>query len=98
MRIESVSRRRRSPVDNQGMKRAVAGIVVILSLAGPAMAAEQSPATALNSQEVAIGSALTVTATETITTIGLVATITKTPGVVNSASREGAYSQKPFIN
>ena len=61
------------------------------------MAAEQSAATAL-SQEVAIGSALTVTATETITTIGLVATITKTPGVVNSASREGAYPQKPFIN
>ena len=63
------------------MKRAVAGIaVIILSLAGPAMAAEQ-PA---SSQEVAIGSALTVTATETITQVGLVVTITKTPGYLGS--------------
>jgi hypothetical protein len=59
------------------MKRAVAGIaVIILGLAGPAMAAEQSA----SSQEVAIGSALTVTATETITQVGLVVTITKTSG------------------
>jgi hypothetical protein len=69
------------------MKRAVAGIaVIILGLAGPAMAAEQSSATASSSQEVAIGSALTVTATETITQIGLVVTVTKTPGYVGSGS------------
>jgi hypothetical protein len=63
------------------MKRAVAGIaVIILTLAGPAMAGEQSSATAStsSSQAVEIGSALTVTATETITTIGLVVTITRT--------------------
>ena len=44
------------------------------------MAGEQSSATALSpaSQAVEIGSALTVTATETVTTIGLVVTITRT--------------------
>ena len=70
-------------VDIQGMKRAVAGIaIIILGLAGPAMAAEQSA----SSQEVAIGSALTVTATETISQVGLVVTITKTPVYVGSGS------------
>jgi hypothetical protein len=65
------------------MKRAVAGIaIIILGLAGPAMAAEQSA----SSQEVAIGSALTVTATETISQVGLVVTITKTPVYVGSGS------------
>ena len=73
------------------MKRAVAGIAVtILTLAGPAMATEQVSATASN-QEVAIGSALTVTATETITTVGLVVTITRTP--TSSGPVEGTYPQ-----
>ncbi len=81
MRIGSVSRGSLPAVDIQGMKRAVAGIaVIILGLAGPAMAAEQTA----SSQQVAIGSALTVTATETITQVGLVVTITKTPGYAGS--------------
>ena len=81
MRIGSVSRGSLPAVDIQGMKRAVAGIaVIILGLAGPALAAEQSA----SSQEVAIGSALTVTATETITQVGLILTITKTPGYAGS--------------
>ena len=54
--------------------------VIILGLAPPAMAAEQSA----SNQEVAIGSALTVTAKETITQVGLVVTITKNPGYVGS--------------
>ena len=79
------------------MKRAVAGIaVVILSLAVPAMAAEQPSATAFNSQQVAIGSALTVTATETIETIGLVVTVTKTPRFEGSGPVEGTYSPQSF--
>ena len=92
MGIGSVPRRRHSPVDTQGMKRAVAGIaVIILTLAGPAVAAEQSSSTA-SSQAVEIGSALTVTATETITMIGLVVTITRTP----AGSSEGPYPPQSF--
>ena len=70
------------------MKRAVAGIaVILLGLAGPVTATEQFPP----SQEVEIGSALTVTATESITTIGLVVTITSTPRFTDSGPVEGTY-------
>ena len=59
------------------------------------MAGEQSSATASSptSQAVEIGSALTVTATETITTIGLVVTITRTPA---GSGPVGTYQSKAF--
>jgi hypothetical protein len=78
------------------MKRAVAGIAIMIStLAGPAMAAEQASATASlpSSQAVEIGSALTVTATETITTIGLVVTITRTPA---GSGQVGTHQPQAF--
>ena len=76
------------------MKKAVAAIVILLlSLSLPVVAAERLSETeghqvtaATPIDEVAIGSALTVTRTETVTWTALEVTITTTPRVIGHES------------